>query len=223
MQCFGGETTFRRVTLLGGIISFMSVFGDIGLLNDIGKESLMGWDVSGEWTILYLSQILKAAYFLITFKFVAGGLRAMKHGLPVEKSVRDETVFYAIHYTGMFCGAIGLWLTFVKFQIGTSIQNLKYLVVYYNTFIIAPYCLIAFYWLFMKRREKIVEWYDEKQFMDISKAGLTTLIITLPSMGILYAADYLSPGGPASVLWFPFYLHLVLTFFSASVLYLKES
>ena len=150
-------------------------------------------------------------------------LRFLRNLNEPEKTIKDETVFYAVHYTGLLCGAIGLWIVFMLFIIRTAIWNLRIITVYYNVFIIAPYLLVALYWLFMKRKEKVEEWYDEKQFHDISKAGFLTLIVSLPCMGVLYFVNYISPEGFASVLWFPFYIHLVLSFFSGSMLYLKES
>ena len=116
---------------------------------------------------------------------------------------------------------IGLWITFVKFFINTSILNLKYLVAYYNAFILLPYALIVFYWLGMKRKVRPSDWYDEKQFRDISKAGLLTLLMSLPVIGVLYVMNIVAQDSPASVLWFPFYVHFVLVFFSGSVLYLR--
>ena len=147
----------RKATLIFGSISFMAVFGDIGLLSDIGKESAIGLDVSGEWFMLYLSLIPQILYYVLVFRSVTNTLRMIQSGSIPSETVRDENVFYAVHYTGLLCGSIGLLLTLLKFTIFTSIQNLRFLVVFYNTFILTPYCLVALYWLYMKRRETTVE------------------------------------------------------------------
>jgi hypothetical protein len=223
MRIFGNESSMRRATLLAGIISFMTIFGDFGLLNDIGKESQIGVDVSGEWICLYLTLIPQIIFFILMFITAGTGFRALRNLTETDSVFRDETVFYAVHYTGLLCGAIGLCMAFMMFVVRTALWNLKYIVVYYNVFIVAPYFLIAFYWLFMKRNERVREWYDEKQFFDISKAGFLTLMVSLPVMAGLYVINYLLPDGRAGILWFPFYLHLVLSFFSGTTLYLRES
>ncbi len=223
MQLFGSENNIRRVTLIIGIISFMTIFADFGLLSDIGKESRLGWDVKGEWIILYLTLIPQILFYILIFISVMTGLRSLRNKYLPEKHFKDETVFYAVHYTGLLCGAFGLLATFMKFIVHTALWNLKFLVVYDIIFIIIPYSLVAFYWLFMKRKEKLADWYDEKQFLDISKSGFLTLLFSLPCMAVLYVINYLTPGGKASILWFPFYLYFVLVFFSGTTLYLKES
>lgn len=217
------DDTLRKATLIFGVISFMAVFGDIGLLSDIGKESAHGWDVSGEWLVLYLSLIPQILFYVLMFRSVMITLKTMQiSGVSVE-TVRDENVFYAVHYTGLLCGSIGLILTTLKFTIFTTLQNLRFLVAFYNMFILTPYCLIIFFWLFMKRHEHLSNWYDEKQFQDISRAGFFTLLLSFPAMAILYIFNYSTPGGTATILWFPFYIHIVLVFFSGTTLYYRES
>jgi len=223
MKFFGGESVFRKATLFIGIISFMCIFGDVGLLSDIGKESQYGWDVKGEWIVLYLSLIPQLVFYFFMFITAISGLRLSRNVHLSDRNVRDETVFYAVHYTGLLCGGIGLLQTVTVLFIRTTITNLKLLVIYYNTFILAPYCLIALYWLFMKFREKPAEWYDEKQFQDISKAGFLTLLVVLPFMTVFYLTDYTSPGGPAGVLWFPFLINIIIASFSGATLYMKEN
>ena len=222
MQVFGGEGILRRVVLVVGILSFMSLFGEVGTLDDIWGESEMGWDVSSEWIAVYFAIFTQAVFHVLVFVTVTSGIRAMRSDFhPIERT-RDETVFYTVHYTGLLCGAIGLCLTFMKFMINTSMLNLKYLVIYYNGFILLPYCLIFFYWMVMKRKERPAEWYDEKQFRDLSTAGLLTLLVSLPVVAAMYTANFISPDTPLSVLWFPFYVHFVLVFFSGATLYLRE-
>lgn len=182
----------------------------------------MGWDVAGEWAIVYLSLIPQLVFHGMILVTVLSGLHILKSGRALSVSARDETVFYAVHYTGLLCGAVGFGLTCLKFTVHTSVSNLRNLVIFWDSFIIAPYLLMAAYWLFIKRNEKIGEWYDEKQSSDIGKAGFLTLVMTMPFMAAVYAVDFAVPGGAMSVLWFPFILHFVVLVFSGMVLYLKE-
>jgi len=41
------------------------IIGDFALLNDIGKEHLAGLDTSGEWPILYVSQVLHLLFTVL--------------------------------------------------------------------------------------------------------------------------------------------------------------
>ena len=221
-QIFPDRKQLRKWTLVCGTISFMSIFVTIGCLSDIGKEAAMGWEVTGEWTIVYLALIPQALIHVLILMTVVPGLRSLGEGHRPAPNARDETVFYAVHYTGLLCGAIGLGLTSLKYAIQTSVSNLRNLVIYWDSFIIAPYLLIAAYWLFIKRKEKVGEWYDEKQSSDIGKAGFRTLVATMPFMAAVYAVTFAAPGKAMSVLWFPFILHFVLVSFSGMTLYLKE-
>lgn len=222
MQVFGGGNMLRRMALVLGILSFMTLFGEVGMLDDIWEESAMGWDVSSEWAAVYVAIAIQAAFHVLLFVSVISGLRNVRAGYRPEEHTRDETVFYTIQYIGLLCGAIGLSIAFMMFMSNTTILNLYYITIYYNAFILLPYCLVFCYWLVMKRNERPAEWYDEKQFRDISKAGLFTLLVSLPVIAGMYVSNFVSPDGPLHVLWFPFYVHFALAFFSGTVLVLRE-
>lgn len=221
-QLFRDNNKLRKGTLVCGIISFMTIFVTIGCLSDIGKEAPMGWEVVEEWRIVYLSLIPQVLSHGLILMAMFSGLRSLKKGYKMPSIVCDETVFYTVHYTGLLCGAIGLVLTFLKFFTHTSVSNLRNLVIYWDSFIIAPYLLIATYWIFIKRKKKIGDWYDEKQLSDVGKAGFFTLAATIPFMAGIYAVAFVVPGSAMSVLWFPFILHFILVSFSGITLYLKE-
>jgi len=85
--------------------------------------------------------------------------------------------------------------------------------------VLAPYCLLLAYWFWTNRKEKDGSWYDEKQFADLSKAGLVTLVLSLPCLAVLYYLDYQGVENVFSLLWFPFYVFFTLLLFSGSTLY----
>jgi len=97
-QLFGDRNNVRKWTLACGIISFMSIFVTIGCLSDIGKEAPMGWGVTGEWRVVYLSLIPQALIHGLVLVTVFSGLRYLKKGHGSHRNARDETVFYAVHY-----------------------------------------------------------------------------------------------------------------------------
>jgi hypothetical protein len=55
---------------------------------------------------------------------------------------------------------------------------------------------------------------NEKQKNDITRAGLTTWLISLPVMVTLFLLGYQNISGSISILWFPFYIYITLFFFS---------
>jgi hypothetical protein len=88
---------------------------------------------------------------------------------------------------------------------------------------VIPYVLIVLYWLIIKLRERVVEWYDEKQFQDITRASLVTLIASIIIMtGIFVIQQFVIVFNFLNEIWFPFYVFLVLLLFSASTLYFSK-
>jgi hypothetical protein len=59
-------------------------------------------------------------------------------------------------------------------------------VVVFGMIIIAPYVLAAGSWLFLKRGQALRDWLDEKQFLAVAKAALTTLLIAFPLLWLGY-------------------------------------
>ena len=68
--------------------------------------------------------------------------------------------------------------------------------------------------LLMKLRDKPADWYDEKQWQDISKAALVTLVLSIPGMALLFFVST-----PLGMFWFTPYIFLALFLFSGSTLY----
>ena len=89
--------------------------------------------------------------------------------------------------------------------------------------IILPYLLAAIYWLIMKIREKTWQWYDEKQFQDISRASLMTMALSLVIMLVIFLIQYFNNSFDfVAITWFPFYVFLVLLLFSSITLYYNK-
>lgn len=83
--------------------------------------------------------------------------------------------------------------------------------------ILIPYGLTVLYWLLMRLRDNPTDWYDEKQWRDISKAGLTTLLLSIPGLALLFLSS--QPIGPY---WFPHYLFMILFLISGSTLFFSK-
>jgi TRAP-type mannitol/chloroaromatic compound transport system permease small subunit len=64
-------------------------------------------------------------------------------------------------------------------------QALFFLISFY-LLIFVPYDLTALAWLLMKRGEKPADWQDERQWKDMTRAALATLLLSLPGLAVLF-------------------------------------
>jgi hypothetical protein len=223
LKFFKSPNAIRAFSVFAGVLSILLLVGNLGLLSDIGKESQLGWDTSGEWIFLYINHFLHAGFIMLMFGLVISSFQILKKNLPVESVVKDEVVFVTAQYIGMFCGILGFISLAAYLISGLPFWIVKKAVLPTSVIIVIPYCFIVSYWLIFKLKDKIVEWYDEKQFQDIAKASLITLIVSFPAMSIMYMLKYpdLSENY-VTYFWFPFYLFLNLLTFSSSVLYFNR-
>lgn len=203
----------RGIALFLCIFSLFALMGDYGLINDIGKESKIGLDVEGEWFILYLVTIFHAIFHLVMFITLFKSFRDFKKREKPEFVFKEEVLFIAAQFIGIFCGAVGLWTNF-SFMVREIPQKNYGDILPFYILCFLPYGLTAFTWLLLKLRDKPVDWYDEKQWQDISKAALATLVLSLPGMSLLFFVAH-----PLGMFWFTHYIFLALFLFSGSTLY----
>ena len=215
-------TVIGLVTLVAGIISFICIIGDLAALNDIGKEYRFGLSTTSEWIYLYLALIPHGVFHILMFIILYLTFSMLKNQYQPEPVLKDEIIFIVAQYIGILCGMIGLGFTFFIVLIRVSPHVLRYILPIYCPFFIIPYGLICFYWIIIKRKERVSEVYDEKQWRDVAKAGLTTLLLSIPCMGLLYVFNYQTMSGTISMIWFPYYMFLILLIFSGSTLYFNE-
>ena len=208
------------IIILLGITSFLAVFSDWAILGDISKEYEAGWDTSGEWTILYILLGIHAVFLLLLTGTSAGALRRLKEDdgekIPMQK---DEMVFTAAQYVGLICGIIGLVWTVFALVLSQRLPVSYYHMLATSILILIPYGLVMLYWFILKCREKIGDWYDEKQSRDVYRSGFITLVVTIPVMLALYLVihnDTLFARG--DYFWFPFLIFTSLTLFSVLTL-----
>lgn len=223
LKFFKSPNLFRAFSIFAGILSVILLVGNLGLLSDIGKESQLGWDTSGEWIFLYINHVLHASFIMLMFGLIISSFQVLKKNIEFESAARDEVVFITAQYIGIFCGVLGFISLAAYLASGLPFWIVKKAVVPTSAIIVMPYCFIVFYWLIFKLKDKIVNWYDEKQFQDIAKASLVTLIVSFPSMSLLYMLKYPNLSeNYVTYFWFPFYLFVTLLSFSTSVLYFNK-
>ncbi|MBN1352107.1 hypothetical protein JXJ21_22095 [candidate division KSB1 bacterium] len=209
--------------LFTGVISFVSLIGDWAALTDIYRQQWNGLSSTLEWTFLYLALIPHTLFLALSFTLVYSIFRSLHRQPEEHPGLKDEIVFETAHYTGIFCSLIGLAFTVYALALEVSPRLMKYLIIPYGAFIIMPYGLICFYWLIIKRKERLTEWYDEKQWQDMTKAGLITLILSIPAMALFFIFNYFDSTAPWCVMWFPYYLFMIILIFSATVLYFYKT
>ena len=217
---------FRVIRLINiiivilGITSFLAVFSDWAILGDISKEYEAGWDTSGEWPILYILLGIHGVFLLLLTGTFAGVLRRLMKNDGEEMAMqKDEMVFTAAHYVGLICGVIGLVWTVFALVMSQRLPVSYYHMLATSIMILVPYGLIVLYWFILKSREKIGDWYDEKQSRDVYRSGFITLVVTIPVMLALYLVihnDALFTRG--EYFWFPFLIFTSLTLFSVLTL-----
>lgn len=78
--------------------------------------------------------------------------------------------------------------------------------------------MAALSWLLIQHGERPADWYDEKQWRDMTRAALATLLLSLPGMALLLFARK-----PLGIFWFPNFVFLVLFLFSGCTLCLTFS
>ena len=220
LQLFRKINVFNIILLVSGIVSFLAIFGDWAILGDIGKEYKEGWDTSGEWIFLYIFLIINALFYVLMFIFLFSNFRMMKLKSDIKPVMKDEMVFSVAQVVGILCGLLGLLWIFFNMIFNPNIRHIKIYGMITCVLLLIPYVLIVSYWLLIKLREKVEDWYDEKQWKDVARAGFTTLLVSILLMLVLFIITFRSlPGGVFGLLWFPFYLFMVLLIFSASTLY----
>jgi hypothetical protein len=206
--------------IITGVLTFLFVFSDLALLNDIGKQYRHGL-AQPEWTILFTIMIfqlivLGAFIYLHLFGFKAAGL--------AEPAARDSNVFLIVQYVGALCGLMGLALSSMGFFFPRA-WTLEAHTTFTVIVMMIPYLLAAGFWLNTKLREKPRQFFDEKQNLDTGRAAFLTLSASTVFMLSLFILNFRDLSGVVSVLWLPLYLFSALLVFSCANIYfaLKET
>ncbi|MBE3089447.1 MAG: hypothetical protein IMZ45_00210 [Actinobacteria bacterium] len=226
LNFFKRDNFLRAFLFFTGITSLLMLFGDFALASDISKEYIFG--LPGEFNILFFSQALHFIfYILIIVLLVLTRKSVRKEGEEIV--LKDDSIFINAQYIGILSGISGLILITIFSFLYLTVYPLPSWAVDAGIIVISliaviPYILIVLYWLIIKLREGISEWYDEKQYQDITRASLVTLIASIIVMAAIFVVQYfVSAFNIMSEIWFPFYIFLVLLLFSASTLYFNKS
>jgi hypothetical protein len=225
LNFFKRDNFLRAFLFFSGIISLLMLFGDFALVSDISKEYIFG--LPDEFIILFFSQVLHFIFYvLMIILFVV-----TKKNIFIEKEkivLKDDSIFINAQYIGILSGISGLILIITFSLLYLTVYELPSWAVDAGIIIISliaviPYLAIVMYWLIIKLKEGISEWYDEKQYQDIARAGLITLIISVIVMTAIFVGQYfINALSFFNGIWFPFYVFLVLALFSTYTLYFNK-
>lgn len=205
---------FKGILLILGVISLFALGGEKIMIDEIAREYRYGFGIN-ELYILNSALIINMAFSICMFSFL---LKTFNLVEPNDKKIKsiDEKIFVIAQCMGIVAGIMGLLFTFhliVFIGKDIPIDKVWVLIPFYLLFLV-PYSLTVLYWLWLKRKQRIQDWYDEKQLQDILKASLTTLLLSVPGMTIFLFIKI-----PASFYWFLYYFFMVLLIFSTSTLY----
>jgi hypothetical protein len=214
MQRFKRFDILQGSGFLLGLLSLFGLMGDYSLLTDIGRETRLTGRPQSEWDVLAVVLAAHALFFLFMIVLVVRTFRRLRREAPAEEAAKDEILFVTAQALGVFCGAAGLWVNFSFLAKGIPGRQFVFLLPF-DFLMLLPYGLAALAWFVTQRRNKPGEWYDEKQWRDIGRAALVTLLLSLPGMALL-----LLVGKPLGMFWFPHYVFLVLFLFSGITLLL---
>ena len=216
---FRKASALRIIALILGIFSCVMLLGDIACLSDIGNEYKQRGLAEGEWHVLYRIAEIRCVCLFAQIACLIEAFILWRKIRADEAVLKDEVLFTLIHCIGAFCGGAGLFFANVAFAVRILHPMLYFTFPILFVLTLVPYCFLAVYWLVLKLKEKPADWYDEKQFQDISKAGLISMFATVPFLAAIYIFNYNVPKGPIDILWFPFYLYFVMFVFSLTSLY----
>jgi hypothetical protein len=219
LKFFKRASLFRSFLFFMAVISLLMVFGDFALLSDIGKEHMAGLETQGEWVVLYCSQVLHFILNILIFVLLFLTRKSFLDKFSEDIVLKDEAIFINAQYIGIFCGVFGIGV-FSAMSVLMPLWALRKGIFVISLIAVLPYLLIVIYWLIIKFKEKVGQWYDEKQYQDITKASLTTLIVSIIIMTIIFIIQYFTSDFDfITITWFPFYVFLALLLFSSTTLY----
>ena len=201
------------MALFTGSLSLLLLFSDFVIMQDIYKEVRLGWDTTGEWTILYINHSLHMVFTLLALRLSLSTLKTAEN--TAEPVLRDEVLFLTAQYIGIACGVLGLAVLVLVYSVDLPGE----LLFFFSAIVLVPYILAVVCWLAVKLRETSSGWYDEKQFTDIARGAFITMLVLIPCMAAVYSTSYFGTAAQLNHLWFFIYMFLTLGLFSGGTLY----
>jgi hypothetical protein len=225
LNFFKRDNFLRAFLFFTGIVSLLMLFGDFALMSDISKEFVFG--LPGEFNILFFSQVLHLVFYILMIVLLVSSKRSIKKK-GEEIVLKDDSIFINAQYIGILSGISGLVLItifstlYLRFY-DLPVWAIKAGIVISSLIAVIPYTLIAFYWLITKLRERTGEWYDEKQFQDITRSSFVVLMMSIIFLLIVFVIQYVFIDFELlNFIWFPLYFFFMLLLFSSTTLFFNK-
>jgi|GEM_PF-976305 len=228
---FKRDNFLRAFLFFTGITSLLMLLGDFALANDIAKEYTFGFP--SEFYILFFSQAIHFIFFILMIILLVMTGKEVRER-DEEIVLKDDSIFINAQYIGILSGISGLVLTGVFSAYYFSVTcyfsgsplppwALKAGVTATSLIAVVPYLLIIVYWLILKLRERIGEWYDEKQYQDLARSSLVSLITSIVLLLIIFIIQYIFEDIKIlGYIWFPLYFFFTLLLFSSTTLFFNK-
>ncbi|MBN1999689.1 hypothetical protein JW935_19195 [candidate division KSB1 bacterium] len=207
------------VTLIAGTVSFISLLGHWGCLTDVVKETPLGYEINRELVTIWISTVLIFLFFILLAVLFVRILSLSKNRRIAGTTQFAENLFISLNLIGFICGCIGLLVIVVEFFGTVTPINRKWIVLPTLMMVILPYIFVLLSWVFCTLMNRSDGWRDEKISRDLTRAGITTWIVSIPVMVIFFMINFDNILGPVCILWLPFYIFTSLVVFSVSSLY----
>ncbi len=183
------------------------------MFDEIAHEMPFGREVwGGEFDILNGAYGVNLLFTMLMLVFVFRSMTLTSREM-LTPAMKEDILFTSAHAMGIVTGLLGLFLTVPIILSGFPVEKFWVVIPFYILFTF-PYAVAAALWLAVKSKQKLNRWYEEKQWHDMLQSSFVTMLLSIPGMATLFLLP-----NPLHFYWFPYYLYLVLTLFSASSLY----
>jgi hypothetical protein len=213
-RCFTAFKLLKTVLLILAVISLFAMGVEKVMVDEIAREYRHGFGIN-ELYILNSAYLINMAFSIVVFFFLLRTFKLINSEDP--KVIRiDETIFIIAQYMGILAGITGVLFTLHMMQFVRQdllMDKFWVFIPFYLLFLI-PYVLVVFYWLSIKRKEHLHDWYDEKQIQDMLKSSFSTLLLSVPGLAVLLVFQI-----PHPFFWLLYYIFLILLLFSSSTFY----
>lgn len=208
-----------KVSLIIGIISFISIFYHYGCLCDIIKEYPAGLEIQHELTAMFIALSFHFLFLLLFSMLLFRIYSQDDDGQKTKPMQLVEHLYLTLHIVGITCAVIGLFKTFQESLLGIAPVHRKWYIFpeLINTLI--PYFIVLLAWIFVAIRNRRLDVFDEKQKSDLSKAGSMSMLLSIPFMSVIFAITYNNVHSLMSLLWFPYFIFFIMLIFSISALF----
>ncbi len=208
-----GHTALKVGSLAALVVSLFMIAVQKVMYDEVGRQIKAGFDRVGEIGFVYAGLFVNAACCLVVMVLAIVALRKPSADAAMD---RGAPLFTVAQYMGLASGLLGIFLTLSLALTRRSVGRVWFFVPFYLLFLV-PYGLTASTWVAERKKDPIGDWYDEKQWRDLTLAALATLVLSVPALAVLLLVPHV-----AGVYWFLYYLFVVLFLFSGSALFFNS-